>query len=136
MISAEEAIDRVVKRFGVHAGSRALHARGIICSGSFTASAEAGALTRAAHMQGTEVPMLARLSNGSGDPEEPDKAPDVRGLAVSFELSDGSRTDIVAQSAPRFPVSSPDRFIELIEATERGRRRRSSCRSFWRATPG
>lgn len=99
---------------------RALHARGVICSGSFTAAAEAGGLTRAGHMQGSPVPVLARLSNGSGNPEESDRAPDVRGLAVSFELADGTRTDIVAQSAPRFPVKTPDAFIELVEASKRG----------------
>lgn len=98
---------------------RALHARGVICSGSFRPSPEAAALTRAAHMQ-AEAPVLARLSNGSGDPNAPDCAPDVRGLAVSFELPDGARTDIVAQSVPRFPVRTPDAFIDLIEATERG----------------
>lgn len=122
MITPEEAIERLGARFGVHAGTRALHARGVICSGSFRAAPEAAELTTAAHMSGAgEVAVLARLSNGSGNPEEPDRAPDVRGLAVSFELADGSRTDILAQSAPRFPVRTPDAFVELIEATERGR---------------
>lgn len=120
MITPEQAVDRIAARFGAHPGTRALHARGVICSGSFAAAAEAGALTRAGHMQGSPVPVLARLSNGSGNPEESDRAPDVRGLAVSFELPDGARTDIVAQSAPRFPVKSPDAFIELIEASKRG----------------
>ncbi len=118
MITPADAVERIGARFGVHAGSRALHARGVICSGSFRPSPEAAGLTRAAHMQ-AEVPVLARLSNGSGDPNVPDRAPDVRGLAVSFELPDGNRTDIVAQSAPRFPVRTPDAFIDLIEATER-----------------
>ncbi len=120
MITPEEAIERIGARFGVHAGSRALHARGVICSGRFAPTERAAALTTAPHMS-NQVPVLARLSNGGGNPEEPDRAPDVRGLAVSFELPDGARTDIVAQSAPRFPVRTPDAFVELIEATERGR---------------
>ena len=120
MIGPEEAIDRVSARFGVHSARRALHARGIVCSGTFTASAEAAPLTAAPHMQGAPVPVIARFSNGSGDPEEPDRAPDVRGLAIRFELPDGDKTDIVAQSAPRFPVGNPEAFIGLIEATERG----------------
>lgn len=119
MITPEEAVERIVARFGVHAGMRPLHARGVICSGSFRPSPEAAGLTRAAHLQ-DEVPVLARLSNGGGDPNVPDRAPDVRGLAVSFELGAGARTDIVAQSAPRFPVRTPDAFVDLIEATERG----------------
>ena len=120
MITPEEAIERIGARFGVHSGRRALHARGVVVGGSFTASAEGGALTTAPHMSGEPVEVIARFSNGSGDPDEPDKAPDVRGLAVRFELPGGGRTDIVAQTAPRFPVKTPDAFVELIEATARG----------------
>jgi len=119
MITAQQAIDRLGEHFGVYPGMRALHARGVVCAGRFLPAPEAAALTRAEHMQ-HEVPVLARISNGSGDPRSPDRAPDVRGLAVSFELAAGSRTDILAQTAPRFPVRSPDAFVDLVEATERG----------------
>ena len=37
-------------------------------------------------MQGDPVAVTARFSNGAGDPSEPDYAPDVRGLAVTFHL--------------------------------------------------
>lgn len=120
VISPEEAIEQISARFGVHAGRRALHARGIVCAGTFVASPEAAGLTTAPHMQGESVGVIARFSNGGGDPDEPDRAPDVRGLAVRFELPGGGKTDIVAQNAPRFPVSNPDDFIALIGATERG----------------
>src|SRR6202035_292759 len=43
--------------------------------------------------------------------------PDVRGLAIKFYLPDGSRTDIVAQSAPRFPARTPEAFVELMRAS-------------------
>ena len=119
MITPREMIDRLNAIYGTHPGRRALHAKGIICSGTFRPAPEAAQMTRAAHMTAAEVPVLARLSNGSGDPHQPDDAPDVRGLAVSFELPDGSRTDIVAQTAPRFPVQTPDEFIELVEAVQR-----------------
>jgi len=101
-------------RFGKHPGHRALHAKGVICAGTFTATPAARELTRAPHMQGEPVPAIVRFSNGGGDPGVPDYAPDVRGLAVSFELPDGSRTDIVAQTAPHFPFHTPDEFIEFI----------------------
>ncbi len=120
MISPEEAIERISARFGVHSGRRALHARGIICAGTFVATPEAAAMTSAPHMQGERVGVIVRFSNGSGNPDEPDRAPDVRGLAVRFELPGGGRTDLLAQNAPRFPVSTPDAFIALLGATERG----------------
>lgn len=120
MISPKDAIDVINERFGVHPGRRALHAKGTLCRGTFTATAEGAKLTRAAHMQGGPVPVIARVSNGGGNPNRPDYAPDVRGLAVGFELEDGSRTDIVAQTAPRFPVRTPNDFVELVKANVEG----------------
>lgn len=117
MISPEKAIDVINSRFGRFTAYRALHAKGTLCRGSFTATPEAGRLTRAAHMQGQPVDTLVRFSNGSGNPNLPDYAPDVRGLGVKFLLADGSRTDISAQTVPHFPVSTPDDFIELIRLT-------------------
>ncbi len=117
MISPEQAMDRLAARFGVHPGARGLHAKGLVCSGRFEPAPEAAALTRAAHMQG-EVPVKARLSNGGGNPNVPDKAADVRGLAVSFELPDGSRTDILSQTAPHFSVRTPEAFFDLVDATK------------------
>jgi catalase len=106
--------------FGRHPGHRALHAKGTLLKGAFTASPEAAALTRAAHMQGEPVPATIRVSNGGGDPDVPDFKPDVRGLAIKLYLPDGSRTDIVAQSAPRFPVHTPEEFLELLRAQRPG----------------
>lgn len=106
--------------FGRHAGFRALHARGTLLKGTFTATAEAAALTRAAHMQGEPVPVTARVSNGGGNPAVPDYVPDVRGLAVKFYLPGGARTDIVAQTAPRWPVHTPEGFLELLRAGKPG----------------
>ncbi|HEY3021012.1 MAG TPA: catalase family peroxidase [Solirubrobacteraceae bacterium] len=120
MITPEQAVDAVNERFGRHAGRRALHAKGILVKGTFTATPEAAALTRAAHMQGEPVPATVRFSNGSGDPEEPDYKPDVRGMATKLYLPDGSRTDIVAQTVPRFPARTPDGFIQFVRAMKPG----------------
>ncbi len=106
--------------FGHHAGFRALHAKGVLLKGTFTATPEAAKLTRAGHMQGDPVPVTARVSNGFGNPKSPDYATDVRGLAVKFYLPDGERTDIVAQTAPRFPVHTPEAFLELLLAQKPG----------------
>ncbi len=117
----EVAVDVINARFGRHPRRRALHAKGVWARGTFTASAAGRELTRAAHMQAESVPVLARLSNGGGDPGVPDYAPDVRGLAVSFELPDGTRTDLVSQSVPRFFSSGPDEFLDFIRANTGGR---------------
>lgn len=107
--------------YGRHPGFRALHAKGTLLKGTFTATPQAAQLTRAAHMQGEPVPVTARVSNGGGNPRVPDYAPDVRGLAVKLYLPDGSRTDIVTQTVPHFPVSTPEAFLELLHAQAAGR---------------
>ena len=116
-ISPESAVDAVNELYGRHPGYRALHAKGTVLAGTFTATPAAAQLTRAAHMQGTSVKVTARVSNAVGDPGAPDYAPDARGLAVKCYLPDGSRTDLVAQSAPRFPARTPEAFIELMRAS-------------------
>jgi catalase len=120
MLTPEQAIDAINERFGRHSGFRALHAKGVVCAGSFTASPAAARLTRAAHMQGHPVDVTVRFSNGSGDPQSHDYDLDVRGMGTKFNLEDGQATDIVAQTAPHFPVRTPEGFIEFIRANEPG----------------
>ena len=120
MLSPTQALDIINERFGRHAGYRALHAKGVLCTGTFTATADAARMTRAGHMQGDPVDVTARFSNGSGDPTEPDYEPGVRGLAVKFYLPDGSRTDISAQTVPRFPTRTPTAFMNLLRASAPG----------------
>jgi catalase len=122
VLSPEQAVNAINERFGRH-GARALHAKGTLCKGSFTATPEAARLTRAAHMQGEPVEVTVRCSNGSGDPNLPDYGPEVRGMATKFYLPDGTRTDISAQTVPRFPVRTPDAFINLLRASAPGRGR-------------
>jgi catalase len=120
VITPEQVVDAVNERYGRHPGYRTLHAKGIFCRATFTATPEAARLTRAAHMQGEPVEAMVRLSNGSGDPDSKDYAPDVRGMATSFQLPDGSRTDLSAQTAPNFPVKTPEGFVEAVRANVSG----------------
>ncbi|KAA0022223.1 catalase family peroxidase [Antrihabitans cavernicola] len=116
MIEPDEALDIMHARFGAHPHRRALHAKGSWLTGTFTATPAGAELSRAAHLQGESTPVLARVSNGAGDPTQPDFAPDVRGLAVSFTLPDGSKTDMVAQSVPKFFTPTSDDFLDFIKA--------------------
>jgi catalase len=117
--SAREAVDLLHETYGTHASHRAVHAKGVVCRGSFSATPDAARLTRAAHMQGEPVDVTARFSNGSGNPRSSDFAQDGRGLAVKFYLPDGSRTDVVALNLPRFFVRTPEDFIKFTRASKR-----------------
>jgi len=120
VITPEEVVDGVGERYGRHPGYRALHAKGMFCKATFAATPEAASLTRAAHMQGDPIEATVRLSNGSGVPESKDYVPDVRGMATQFHLPDGSRTDISAQTAPHFPVTTVEGFVETVQANVPG----------------
>ena len=117
--SPAKTIDRIRAAFGTgDAKHRTLHAKGAFYSGTFTASPRASELSRAGHLSGAEVPILVRWSNGGGNPALPDKAPDVRGMAVKFTLPDGTKTDLLGQTAPRFVVRTPEAFTEFVEAAQ------------------
>jgi catalase len=116
-VTPADAIERIQRAFGRHPGRRSLHAKGAFYEGTFVASPDMASRCRALHLQGTPVEVLVRLSNGGGNPRNADGATDVRGLAVSFHLPDGTKTDLLGQTAPRFPVRTPTAFVELVEAT-------------------
>ena len=120
MTTPEEGLAAITDRFGVHKRHRALHAKGVICTSSFTATPRASELTRAGHMTGEAIPVTARLSNGSGDPNEPDYAADVRGLAVAFHLPDGTRTDILAQTLPHYAFPDERGFLDTLALSKPG----------------
>ncbi|GAB2982932.1 catalase [Nocardioides montaniterrae] len=113
----EQAIDRI--RHAFHAENskdRTLHAKGGFYAGTFTASARAGELCRAEHLSGAPVDALVRWSNGGGNRRTPDKAPDVRGMAVKLSTPAGA-TDLLGQTAPRFVVRTPEDFLAFVEAS-------------------
>ncbi|HYH58677.1 MAG TPA: catalase family peroxidase [Thermoleophilaceae bacterium] len=113
---AEQIVDAIHDLGGRHSGFRAVHAKGLVCAGTFTATPAAAALTRAQHMQGEPVRATVRFSNGGGDPKTRDGAKDGRGLAAKLYLEDGSRTDMVAITLPQFFVRTPEDFLAFTRA--------------------
>jgi catalase len=114
-----DLVDALNGVFGEHAGDAA-HTKGICLTGSFTPSAEAPKLSKAAHFA-KQVPIRARFSLGGGNPNAPDNAQDnVRGLAVKFDLGNGASTDIVTISAPVFFVKTPELFVEFLKTVATG----------------
>ena len=113
---ARRIVDAMNVVFGSHDQRRAVHAKGVFCSGTFTATPEAAALTTAAHMQGGSVEALIRFSNAGGDPGTPDFARQGQGIAVQLKLPDGSATDILGVTVPAFVARTPEDFLALNEA--------------------
>ena len=114
----EQIVNQMNKVFGVHAGFRANHAKGVVAEGKFKASPEAAGLSKAVLFGGAEVPVTVRFSNSTGVPNLPDGSSDANphGIAVKFHLPDGSDTDIVINSLKFFPVSTSEEFRDLLAA--------------------
>jgi catalase len=104
--------------FGLHAGYRPAHAKGVMLTGTFKPAAEATALTKAPHVTRESTPVTVRFSNSTGIPEIPDSAPDAnpRGLAIRFNLAEHVHTDIVSHSTDGFPTRDGYEFLEFLRA--------------------
>src|SRR5262244_601646 len=116
---AQELLDALDAVSGLHPGFRPAHAKGLMCSGTFTPSAEAAKLTRAPHAKAASTPVTVRYSDGTGVPTIPDNDParsGPRGIAIRFHVGDHVHTDLVAHSANGFPVRTGEEFLEFLRA--------------------
>ena len=51
---------------GAHPGFRPVHAKGVVCRGTFRGAPSARTVSRAPHLQGQAVPTVISFSNASG----------------------------------------------------------------------
>jgi catalase len=113
----QQLLDTLDAMSGLHPGFRPAHAKGLMCTGTFTPSAEAAKLTRAPHANRPSTPVTVRYSDSTGVPAIPDNDPaksGPRGCAVRFHLADHVHTDIVAHSTNGFPVHTGEEFLEFL----------------------
>lgn len=101
---------------GPHAGFRPVHAKGLVCAGTFRPSAQARGMTRASHLQGGPVPTVVRFANSNGNPDVHDGVPNVRSMSVKFQLADGKAADILANSIDGFVARTPEELLEFLRA--------------------
>ena len=113
-----QIVDVMNKLFGVHAGYRANHAKGIVAEGTFKASSEAATLSKAALFNGSEVPVTVRFSDPTGVPTIPDGAPNANphGFAIKYHVPGAGDTDMAMISLHYFPVATGEEFLGLLTA--------------------
>src|SRR5262245_7906265 len=116
---AQQLLESMDALSGLHPGFRPAHAKGLMCSGTFTPFPEAAKLTRAPHASRPSTPVTVRYSNSTGLPTIPDNDPahsGPRGLAVRFHLAEHVHTDIVTHSTDGFPVRTGEEFLAFLRA--------------------
>jgi len=111
-----ELVETMRALAGAHPGFRPVHAKGLVCSGTFRATPEARKVSRAAHLQGEPVRTVIRFSNASGDPNVPDGVANARAMAVKFYLPDNKNADILALSVEGFIARTPEEFLTFLRA--------------------
>ena len=98
------------------AHQRYVHAKGIVCQGTFQASPGAAAVSRAAHFNGNTIAITVRFSDGAPDTGVADNSPEAspRGMAIRFAV--GSGTDIMAFSHNGFFIGTGEDFLAFVKA--------------------
>lgn len=114
---AQQIFDTMMKTGG-KPGYRAAHAKGLVVTGTFTATPAAAQLSSAAHFRGGKIPVTVRFSDGAPDPSIPDNSPNAypRGIAIRFTLPGGDTTDIMGVSHNGFIVGSGEDFLALVKS--------------------
>jgi catalase len=88
----------------------------VVVEGSFKASPEAAALSKAKLFDGSTIPATVRFSDSTGVPNLPDGSAlaNPHGMAIKFHLPNGEEFDMVTNSLKFFPVSNgADLFLAI-----------------------
>jgi len=115
---AQQIFDTMLQVPGTTTGYRVVHAKGIVCEGTFTASKDAAKVSRAAQFTGGAIPLTIRFSDAAPNPTVADSSPDSppRGMAIRFKLAGQENTDIVAFAHNGFVVGTGEDFLALEKA--------------------
>jgi len=113
---AAQLVETMRALAGPHPGFRPVHAKGLVCAGTFLPSAQARGMARASHFQGGPVPTVVRFANSNGNPDVHDGVPNVRSMSVKFQLADGKAADILANSIDGFVARTPEELLEFLRA--------------------
>ena len=111
-----QLVDSLHSAFGEH-HARAVHAKGIVLTGTFTPDPAARTLSKAA-VFARPTPVTVRFSDFTGIPTIPDNIGDAspRGIAIKFGPADDAVMDIVSHGFNGFPVKTAEEFGDLMRA--------------------
>ena len=115
-VSPVVVVDAFEATGGKFEGARRSGAKGVCAAGEFIGNAEGRALSTASAFSGRPVPVVARFSNGGGNPKAPDNAKTSRGMALALDLPAGETWQFANISAPVFGASSVEQLVALLES--------------------
>jgi catalase len=101
---------------GEHPGYRRNHAKGVCVVGYFDGNGKAARYTSAAVFDQVRTPVIGRFAIPGGNPSVADTSNPVRSMALQFTQADGQQWRTGMNSAPVFPVNTPQAFYENLQA--------------------
>ncbi len=116
VVTADKVVSALEKTYGVHIGERSNHTKGTCAAGEFIGLPEAAAYTRSALFSGKTIPVIARFSIPTGNPNIADTAKNPRGMALEFKLPDNNLHHITMLNTPVFGAATPQTFLDDIVA--------------------
>jgi catalase len=108
--------DALEGAYGVNAGLRRNHTKGIGALGHFVGRPEAGAYSRSALFSGERIEVVARFSLAGGDPTSSDAEKTPRGLGLEFRLPNGGLHHMTMIHTPMFFAAVPATFLDKFNA--------------------
>jgi catalase len=115
-VTADQVVSAIEGTFGVRQGERRNHIKGTCAAGEFVGTPDGARYSRSALFSGKPVPVVARFSLAGGNPKAPDTAKSARGMALQFQLPDGSLQHMTMLNTPMFGAASPQTFLDLMIA--------------------
>ncbi|KAL3422778.1 catalase related subgroup [Phlyctema vagabunda] len=114
---AKDLVDEMQGIFGKHPGYRTTHAKGLLVKGKFTPTEQAQSLSIAPHFNNSSTPVIARFSVGGGIPRiaDVDDRATPKGLAIRFQVNDGTYTDLISHSFNGFAVRTGEDFLAFLK---------------------
>ena len=115
-VTPEQVVSAIEGAFGVRPGERRNHIKGTCAAGEFVGTPDGAKYSRSALFTGKPVPVAARFSLAGGNPKAPDTAKSARGMALQFQLPDGSLQHMTMLNTPMFGAAHPQTFLDLMIA--------------------
>jgi catalase len=117
-VTADEVERALEGAYGVHPGQRRNHTKGTCALGSFVGSQAGARYSRSLLFSGRTLPVTVRFSLAGGNPRAADTEKSPRGMALEFELPDGSLHHMTMIDAPMFFARTPRTFLDKMLAIE------------------
>lgn len=116
-LTPERLVRALAPPSGPALGHRRNHAKGICFTGMFEADGGGAALSHATVFAKGQYPVLGRFNLGTPDPNAPDATVRVRGMGLQITSQTGEVWRAAMIDLPFFPVSTPEAFYALLEAS-------------------